>query len=77
MDTIIPRSALPSFEDLWREQLFKTPVACRVSGIGRTKLFALLAAREVAAKRCGGVNLIVGESLGRYVDQLPDWRIAD
>jgi hypothetical protein len=68
------RRTLPSFEKEWAGRLFKTPQACKVSGIGRTKLFALLAAGEVAAKRHGGVNLVIGESLGRYVDGLPVWQ---
>lgn len=67
-----PRT-LPCFEELWRGQLFKTPVACQVSNIGRTKLFSLLQDGQITAKRCGGANLIIGESLGRYIDQLPIW----
>lgn len=69
-----PRPTIPSFEAEWRGRLFKTPQAVKISGIGRTKMFALLAAGEVRAKRNGGVNLIIGESLGRYVDGLPEWR---
>ncbi len=71
---ITVQRVLPSFEAEWRGKLFKTPQACKTSGIGRTKLFALLASGEVAAKRHGGVNLIIGESLGAYVDRLPAWR---
>lgn len=75
MDTPLPQEppTLTSFEEQWRGQLFKMSVASQVSNIGRTKLFRLLKTGQITAKRCGGANLIIGESLGRYVDQLPIW----
>ena len=45
--------------------------ACRVSGIGRTRLYALIAEGKIEARACGRRTLIPAESLKRYLANLP------
>ena len=37
--------------------------ACRVSSIGKTKLYALIKSNRLQARKCGGRTLIPAESL--------------
>ena len=45
--------------------------ACAVSGIGRTRLYALIAAGRIEARSCGRRTLITAESLRAYLESLP------
>lgn len=42
--------------------------ACRVSSIGRTKLYALLKSGQLEARRIGGRTLIPAASLRRLIE---------
>ena len=45
--------------------------ACAVSGIGRTKIYALIAEGKLEARQCGGRTLIPAESLRSFLGSLP------
>jgi excisionase family DNA binding protein len=45
--------------------------ACEALRIGRTKLYELLAAREIKAIALGGKTLILGAELERFLNELP------
>lgn len=47
------------------------PEACIVLSIGRTRLYALIAAGHIEARQCGGRTLIPVESLRAFVANLP------
>lgn len=47
------------------------PEACRVVGLGRTKLYSLISAGKIEARQCGGRTLIPAESLRRFLANLP------
>ena len=45
--------------------------AVRTSGIGRTRLYELMASGEIAARKCGARTLILAASLREYLARLP------
>lgn len=45
--------------------------ACDASGIGRTRLYELVAEGQLQARRCGGRTLIPAASLTAYIAGLP------
>lgn len=45
--------------------------ACRALGIGRTRLYALIAEGKIEARACGGRTLIPADSLRAFVANLP------
>jgi hypothetical protein len=45
--------------------------ACCVAGVKTTKLYQLIGAGLLDAKKAGRRTLLTGESLRRYVDSLP------
>lgn len=45
--------------------------ACHALGIGRTRLYALVAAGEIDARQCGGRTLIPADSLRAFITALP------
>lgn len=47
------------------------PDACAVLGIGRTKLYALIAEGKIKARACGGRTLIPADALRDFVENLP------
>jgi excisionase family DNA binding protein len=50
---------------------YTVPQACDASGIGRTRLYELIAAGNLEARRCGGRTLIPAASLAAYIASLP------
>ena len=46
--------------------------ACTVSGIGRTKIYGLIAEGKLEARQCGGRTLIPAESLKAFLGNLPN-----
>jgi hypothetical protein len=42
---------------------YTIPDACRVTGIGRTKLYELIAAERIKVSRAAGRVLVLGDSL--------------
>jgi hypothetical protein len=50
---------------------YTIPETVRVSGIGRTKLYGLIEAGEVAAVKCGARTLVLAVSLQTYIASLP------
>jgi hypothetical protein len=42
---------------------YTIPDACRISGIGRTKLYELIAAERIKVSRAAGRVLVLGDSL--------------
>lgn len=42
--------------------------ACRITGIGRSKLYELIAAGEIEIVKVGTITLIPTESLRRFID---------
>lgn len=45
--------------------------ACAASGLGRTRLYALIAEGKIEARQCGGRTLIPAESLRTFLANLP------
>ena len=45
--------------------------ACRVSGLGRTLIYRLIAEGKIEARRCGGRTLIPSDSLRAFLAALP------
>jgi excisionase family DNA binding protein len=45
--------------------------ACDACGIGRTRLYALIAEGKIEARQCGGRTLIPAQSLRSFLDALP------
>ncbi len=50
--------------------------ACRVSGIGRTTLYRLIAEGKVDARKAGSRTLIITESLLHYIKNLESANIG-
>jgi hypothetical protein len=50
---------------------YRVTDACRIAGIGTTKLYELIGARVLDARKLGSRTLIMGESLRNYVKELP------
>jgi excisionase family DNA binding protein len=48
--------------------------ACRVSGLGRTTLYAALKTGALSARKCGRRTLILAADLERFLDGLPTTR---
>jgi excisionase family DNA binding protein len=42
--------------------------ACRITGIGRSKLYVLIAAGEIETIKVGAITLIPTDSLRRFID---------
>lgn len=42
--------------------------ACRITGIGRSKLYELIAAGQIETIKVGAITLIPTESLCRFID---------
>jgi excisionase family DNA binding protein len=47
--------------------------ACRMLGVGRTKLFQEIAAGRIEARKYGRKTLILVASLRAWLDALPRW----
>ena len=47
------------------------PAACAASGLGRTRIYALIAEGKLEARACGGRTLIPAESLQVFLANLP------
>ncbi len=45
--------------------------ACDACGVGRTRLYALIAEGKIEARQCGGRTLIPADSLRRFLANLP------
>ena len=52
------------------------PEACRISGVGRTKLYQAIADGHVHAVKAGTRTLIILGSLTAYINALPRFRCA-
>jgi excisionase family DNA binding protein len=50
--------------------------ACDRYGLKRTKLYELIGAKKIAAKKHGTRTLIIAESVERYLASLPDIHAA-
>lgn len=50
----------------------RLPMAVQWSGIGRTRLYELMAGGAVRAKKHGTATLVETKSLGAYLRSLPD-----
>jgi excisionase family DNA binding protein len=44
--------------------------ACKATGLGRTKLYALISQGKLDARKAGSRTLIPADSLKRYIDDL-------
>ncbi|WP_018263342.1 helix-turn-helix domain-containing protein [Methylobacterium sp. WSM2598] len=55
---------------------YTTPEACAALGIGKTKLFELLARGQIKAVKVGARLLFTDESLRNFVNSLPEARAA-
>jgi excisionase family DNA binding protein len=45
--------------------------ACTALGVGRTRLYGLIAEEQIEARQCGGRTLIPAESLREFLANLP------
>ncbi len=59
------------FSTLQAALAYGIPDACRVLGIGRTRLYALIAEGKIEARACGGRTLIPADSLRAFLASLP------
>jgi excisionase family DNA binding protein len=50
---------------------YTIPNACRVLGLGRTRLYAYIAEGKIEARACGGRTLIPADSLRTFLASLP------
>lgn len=55
----------------------KIPDAVEFLGIGRTKLYELISAGEIEAKKSGKNLLVLTASMLRYLENLPGAKIID
>ena len=46
----------------------RIPEACRISGIGRSKLYELIGAGEIPVIKVGAITLILVESLRQFLE---------
>jgi len=51
--------------------LLTIPEACRALGIGRSKLYTLIAAGEISVRKCGRKSLIFRSEVLALADRLP------
>ena len=54
--------------------LLRLPDACRYIGVGRSKLYELIAQGEIAALKVGARTVVPMASLERFVRSLPSMR---
>jgi excisionase family DNA binding protein len=47
--------------------------ACKLAGIGRTKIYAMLNSGELPARKCGRKTLILADDLRRCLEKLPEF----
>ncbi len=45
--------------------------SCKVSNIGRTKIYQAIGSGELIAKKCGSRTIITPKHLAAYIDNLP------
>jgi excisionase family DNA binding protein len=50
---------------------YRVDDACRVFGLGRTRIYALIAEGKLDARACGGRTLITAASLREFLASLP------
>jgi len=51
--------------------LLSIPHACRALGVGRSKLYELIAAGELSVRKCGRKSLILRTEVVALADRLP------
>lgn len=53
--------------------------ACKIAGLGRTKIYSMLNSGELPARKCGRKTLILTEDLRKCLEMLPAFtsRAAD
>lgn len=64
-------SAVTSNSNALRPRLVTIRDAMRISGISRSKIYMLLGASDVVARKCGSRTLIDLVSLEEYLESLP------
>jgi excisionase family DNA binding protein len=57
--------------------LVDIPNACRLTSIGRTKLYELLASNTLPSRRIGGKRLIAVDDLRAYIASVPVGYVPD
>lgn len=50
--------------------LYRVPQASEMTGIGRSKLYELMASGEIESVKVGGLRLIPAEALEKFVSEL-------
>lgn len=50
---------------------YSIPDACRITGIGRTKLYALASEGELDLRKIGSRTIVTAASLRRFIDCAP------
>ncbi|WP_439925664.1 helix-turn-helix domain-containing protein [Nitrobacter sp. JJSN] len=50
---------------------FSISAACKVAGVGRTKIYEAIASGDLRARKNGAKNLILREELQRWLESLP------
>jgi excisionase family DNA binding protein len=54
-----------------QQMAFSIPAACKVTGIGRTKIYAALQSGALIARKNGAKNIILRADLERWLQSLP------
>jgi excisionase family DNA binding protein len=55
---------------------YRVDEACAATGYGKTRIWELIAAGKIRAKKDGGVTIIRRADLQDYLDNLPDRKAA-
>jgi excisionase family DNA binding protein len=54
-----------------QQMAFSIPAACKVSGVGRTKIYEAIASGALPVRKNGAKNLILRDDLQRWLENLP------
>jgi excisionase family DNA binding protein len=58
------------------QMAFSVPAACKVAGVGRTKIYEAISSGALRARKNGAKNLILREDLQRWLESLPTEKAA-
>jgi excisionase family DNA binding protein len=71
MEQLQPLAPLPV-----AQMAFSIPAACKVAGVGRSRLYEAIASGALRARKNGAKNLILRADLERWLESLPTERAA-
>ncbi|MET4483703.1 helix-turn-helix domain-containing protein [Bradyrhizobium sp. F1.13.3] len=57
------------------QMAFSVPAACKVAGVGRTKLYEAIQSGALRARKNGAKNLILRDDLQQWLESLPTEKV--